>query len=204
MTSAYGNLFIGNRLEEATEETLRLWLPAYIAEVERQEGLPAESMPMVRSYASVNEFIKFNEERLPALIVVSPGLSPTAPRKRGDGSYEAWYRVGAAVVAGGKNRETTRRNSQLYAAAIRGAILQHQTLGDFGATEIRWTGERNADVPDEMGRTLGSGGNTFDVLVPDVVNPRLGPLEPPEDPYEPQTWPPFSPGGVTVTPKEAT
>ena len=180
----YGRLLDTHQIEVAVTETLQVWMPAYIAEVERQRGLEPHAMPLPASWSKTNEFYKWNEDQLPAMIVVCPGLAPTEPKMKGDGSYHAWYRVGVAAIAGGDDREATRRVAKLYVAAIRGSILQHQDLGDFGAEGIRWTNERNAEIPDDAGRTLGSGLATFDVEVKDVANARMGPLDPPDDPYE--------------------
>lgn len=195
----YGKLFDLTEMEEAVTDTLQVWLPAYVAEIERQRGITPRTIPLPRSWGHVNEFYKFTEEQLPSVIVVSPGTAASEPKQKGDGSYHSWYRVGVAVVAAGRDRETTRRISKLYVAAVRGAILQHQTLGDFGAEGIRWMGDRNQDVPDEQGRTLGSGAVMFDVEVKDVINSRFGPLTPPDDPYANEGWPHVTSVDVKVT-----
>lgn len=198
----FGRLLDVSEVEEAVIAALELWLPTYIAEVERQRGMTPESMPMPRSYSTVNEFVKWTEDQLPTIIVVSPGLAPTDPKREGDGTYRAWYRVGVAVIAAARDRETTRRISKLYIAAIRGAILQHAGLGDLEAAGIRWTNERNSDIPDEAGRTLGSGAVTFDIEMRGVINDRLGPAEPFDDPYDDPTWPTVATTDVDVIEKE--
>jgi hypothetical protein len=184
--AVFGDLFVATDLEEAVQDTLKLWFPTYLAEVERQKGLEPHFIPVPpeAGYGRVNEFTKFQEDRLPAVIVVSPGIAPRPPLMAGTGAWRAWYRVGVAVVASGNDRDSTRNLSKWYTAALKGAILQHEDLGEFGAAGIAWTNERNTDVPDEQGRTLGSAAVTFDVEVHDVVNSRLGLLTPPEDPYE--------------------
>jgi len=200
----FGRLIDEGDLEEAVETTVQLWLPTYLAEVERQKGLAPQTLSLPRSYSTVNEFYKWEEDNLPGIIVVSPGTSPKPPVKEGNGSYRSWYRVGVAVVASGKNRDETRLITKLYSTALLASVMQHQDLGgDLGVEGIAWTGKRNSDVPDEQGRTLGSGQVTFDVEIRDVLNPRLGMLEPAADPYDDPDWPTADdPIGVAVELKE--
>jgi len=198
----YGRLIDATQVEDAVEDSLKLWLPAYIAEVERQNSMDPQSLPLPASYSRVNEFYKWSEDQLPAVLIVSPGLAPTIPKMKGNGIYHCWWRVGVAIIAAGQDRETTRMLAKRYTAAVRGALLQHAGLGDFGAEGITWNGERNSDVPDDSTRTLGSGACTFDVEVSEVVNARLGPSTPPDDPYVDQDWPEAQEFELEVTTKE--
>jgi len=200
----FGRMFVPRDLEEAALATVRLWLPTYLAEIERQRGLDVQSIPTIGSYSTSNEFYKWNEDAIPALIAVSPGRVPRRAERRANGQIDAWYRIGLAVIVGGADREDVRRISGLYGAAVRGGILQHQTLGDFGAETIEWTDERFTDIPNEQQRTLGSVQEFFEVLVPNVANWRLGRLVPEPDPYADVTDPDVVSAEVEVQLEEAT
>lgn len=174
-------------VEQAVLTFYQSWMPTYIAEVERQAGLDAQSLPMIRSFQNRTEFQDWPEEQLPTLIVVSPGFIGE-PRQAGDGTYLAPFSIGVASVVSARDKASTNQLAKLYAAAARAAILQHQSVGGI-AEGVDWLDERYSDVPEESGRTLASGQAIFRVWIPNAVTAGEGPKEPLEDPYDAPAWP---------------
>lgn len=205
----FGPMKTGWDVEEAVEATLREWSLTYLAEVERRtldendEPIPPQSLQPIRSYKRDNEFRKWPEEQFPACVIISPGLAE-APVKEGNGQYRGIFTLGVAVATKGRKRPNVRKTSQLYAAAVRNAIIQHQDLGGF-ARGVEWVDENYNDTPIEDNRTLGAASVYFRVDVPELVTAFAGPVVPPEDPYDvPTSWPTVKEGGATVSTQRIT
>lgn len=181
---------------------LGTWMPTYIAEVERQSSLDPRSLPAIRSFTTRNEFTKWPEDQLPAVVVVSPGAAGEGIRKEGDGRYRVRWVVGVAVVASARDQATTNRLAKLYIAAARAAILQHASLGGF-AEGVEWEDERYNDLPPAQERTLSAAQDIFTVEVRDVLTAGSGPVDPVEDPYDvPEAWPSVEAVTITVNQEE--
>lgn len=164
------------------------WMTPYLAEVERQMGLNPKSLPPVRAWVTANEFRKMPEEQIPVGVVVSPGLSDR-PVKDGSKVYTAKWHIGIAIVVKGRDKEETGENAGLYAAACRGAMLQHQSLGGF-AKAVDWLDEDYTNIKTEANRTLGSAQLIFEIEVGNTIQTLAGLVTVPEDPYDvPDSWP---------------
>lgn len=208
LTTLFGLLKTGWDLEQAM--ILHLggdgkenpgWMTTYLAEVERQKEIKAESLPPVKSWVAANEFRKWPDEQMPVGVVLSPGLAEE-PLRDGDGKYRAKWHVGVAVVVKGRKRSETAETAKLYAAAVRAAVLQHPSLGGF-AQGVTWKDESYTDLPMETERTLGSAQLVFEVEVEDVIQSLAGLVEIPEDPYDvPDAWSEIESAEVTVTQQE--
>jgi hypothetical protein len=188
--SLFGPLLPGSLIENAAIDTLKAWMPAYIAELERQAGRDARSLPMIKSWVLRPEFEVWPEDlKTPAIVAVSPGLAEP-PTKNGDGSYDAVWSLGVGVVTETATEASTRELARVYAAAIRGCILQRRSLGAGRIAD--WVDESyDEDIPAEKARTLACAMNVFTVQMDNVVLVGEGPRgDPPEDPYaDPGDWP---------------
>jgi hypothetical protein len=196
MTIAPNNIFrqiiTRQDVEQAALDTLQIWIDTYLAEVERQKGITVRSLPRPRSWTRRNEFERWPEDQIPAIIVVSPGLSDP-PMGTGNGAFRADWDLGIAVVAEGQQTNSTRDLVGYYTAAIRALIIQRPSLGGF-AMGVIWTGERYDDISDtEIGRTMASGQVLFQVTVEGIVSTKAGPVTPDTPPVDPPdtspTWP---------------
>lgn len=184
----FGEVLLGSNVEQAVIENLKTWFPTYVAEVERQEGIDPESIPLPRSYDTVNEFRKWPENQLPAVIVVSPGLAGV-PMSEGDGRTRASWAIGIGVVASAKDKRSTNNLAKLYAATVRTLMLQQQSLGGIGMG-TSWRHESYSDIPTDDGRTLGACQVILEVEAGDVVRTKAGLPVPPDNPYDPDpVWP---------------
>lgn len=188
MPNVFGPMVDGTMVEIAAEETIKIWLPTYLAEYERRHDIPAKTLPALRSFASATEFDHWPEEQLPGCIVISAGLlSP--PERYGDGMMSAEWACGVAVLTSGQDRTQSLRLAKIYIACIRWLMLQHPSLGGF-ATEVRWVDETYDDMAPEMDRTLANGILQLGVRVENVVDARTGPITvPTPDPYTPPPEP---------------
>lgn len=188
----FGQLISASDVEDALLELLRLWMPDYIYELERQHGIPVATLPAPRSYIATTDVNRMPEEQIPSVMVANLGTSGV-PEGRGDGRYDAQWRfdIGVQCVVRG-NREALRL-ARLYAAAARAVALQQ---GQKTWDRVIWVGERYGVLESVADRTTCVGVTTVDVLVPDVVNRHAGPIEPLgpyPDPDNPDgtspTWP---------------
>lgn len=191
MTSIFGQIVDADQVEAAVLETLRKWLPTYLAEIERQRGItPPGSLPRPRSWTVASSLDKWPDHPLPAVFAVSPGLAEE-PLRTSRGGYRAPWGVGVAAVVSAKDRAASRRLAAMYGAAIRTCLLQHRSLAGF-ATGLDWIDEDLDNAPPEQARTLAIAQELFVVTVDRVLDPAAGPAQPdPEaDPTEPyDDWP---------------
>lgn len=184
----FGNIVTAHDLEHAVKDTLKEWFPEYLAEIERQSDVPGLNLPSPRSYEHRVEMSNFPEDQLPQCIIVSPGMA-SAPMMEGNGSYRAFWKILIGIVNSAKDKESTARNSKLYAAATRAIILQHRSLGGFTSGMV-WDGESYEHGPVEAERTLAVCSLEFTFEVESVASERGGPIEHAEDPeVPPADWP---------------
>lgn len=187
----FGPIVTGRQVRRAMHAHLQLWFPTYIAEVARSEGYAPATMPGFRSWVSALDMPegKYEEHQMPSCVIVAPGLL-TEPLNQGGGMTATWA-VSVGCVVSGQDRENTFDLAEIYAAAVRGAVLQHSSLGGF-ATATDWLGERYDDIPNDMLRTLAAGSVQFAVEVQGAILSPAGPnqplLDPLPDPASPATF----------------
>jgi hypothetical protein len=179
--TVFGQIVSFSQVQALAYGKLRLWLPTYLREVERQTGRAACSLGDVLSWgAPTADFEKRPEQQLPILSIVSPGTS-TAPALTGT-AYRAPWRLEVRVVVAAGNEVDADSMAKDYAAAVM-ALMVQQKLG-APVQDVVWTGDEYDDLGRDSGRRLMVGANVgFDVYVGDVVDKRRGPSgEPPDDP----------------------
>lgn len=140
-----------------------------------------------KSYATVSEYDRFPEQQLPAIIVAAPGMVQQ-PIRNGDGYLHGTWTIEVSATVSAPNGKETRQLSQLYLAAIQGAILQRRSLGDpFSAANLMMV--EYADIPNERRRSIIAAVAAFEVSVHEMISTKQGPVSPePPDPIPP-TWP---------------
>lgn len=155
-------------VEAAVIDVLQEWLPTYLAEAVRQHGTGRIATP--KSWAVASDYQRWPEQGLPAVIVSAPGTEGE-PRVDGDRMYRADYelRVTAEIIA--RTGSEARLIGQIYAAAIRVAMMQRRSLGD-GMRVTDWRGESNTTLAVEERRTRFASQNIFTVTVPDLFTER--------------------------------
>jgi hypothetical protein len=187
----FGTLFVPATIERAMLDLLKTWLPIYLAEVERQIGIEPCTIARPRFYATSVEADHMPGEQLPGIIAVSPGTSENPTRE--DGAWAAWFDCTIVALVMTPEELTTRELAGYFAAAIRGAVLQHAGLGVDQVETTWWAGEEYQGEPgDQRNRTRGAALVHFRVKVRDVISTETGPLDPEAvadacDPYPPIT-----------------
>lgn len=201
MTGPFGRIVTTAQVETAVLDTLKRFLPHYLAEVERQTNLaPTAAAP--RAYRVWTDRETWPSDQLPAVIVACPGTTDTRRTPRG---YEADWDVRVGVIVRTSDQASTRRLAGIYAAAARAVLVQRPALGGL-ATATIWVGDQIDTEPD-TGQTWGLGTTQVTVTVPQVIDPDQGPIWPDHpdipDPAEPwDDWAQISQVDTTVIHKE--
>ena len=196
--SVYGPVITGGDVRQAVQTTIETWIDAYLAEVAVQHGRNRGDLPSFNSITSSPRGVNtWPEDQLPACVIVCPGLAKD-PREMGNGDYTGEWSVGVGVVCSGMDQETTNELVELYCAAVRGALLQHQSLGGF-ASDTRWVDEMYNELTFDSSRTLAGGIVNIGVSVDAVLNSHSGLRNPPVDPnVDPGELPQVGTAGVTT------
>lgn len=173
----------------AARTVLSTWLPAYLAEIERQQNLDPESLPQIRSWTTRTEPTKWSEEQTPACVIVCPGLSGP-PERDGNGTWRSRWGLGVAIITSGNSQESVIANSGYYGAAVRACLLQQQPLPNLDG-RLSWLDEDYAEIPEGKSRSLAAARIEFEALIPVTADDMVGPMgNPPANPYlPPAAWP---------------
>lgn len=180
-TNLFGPIVTGKNVRSAFKAHLQAWMPSYLAEVSRNDDRAGDALPLFRSYVSRLDMPdgRYVEDQMPSCVIVAPGLVEEPIKK--SGMYIARWGVSVGAVISGQNFENTFDLTELYAAAVRAAVVQNPSLGGF-ATATDWLSERYDEIPNAMERTLGAGSVQFLVEVQGAVNPKDGPDAPLAEP----------------------
>ncbi len=188
-------------IEQRVIETLRSWMPEYIAELERKEGLPHGTIPRPPAPESVHGGIdmeSWTQDTTPqVIVVVKPQGRPD--NLRGDGSYGQGYdiEVGCACVSTGselaERPEDDARATVAYLGAASMLLVQKPILG--GITEqLHMTGAPTVSAPNPDRKDIALCTTTFEMWVSAIIEEGKGPVtelprEAPEFPGKEEPWP---------------
>ena len=180
----FGTIITGAAPEAGMVATLKLWLPSYISEVERQTGRTAGTVARPRSYRTAVEPDNWPEDQLPAVIVLAGGLE-AEPSREGPRSYRTWFDLRVATIVSASTEVAARSVAQLYAAAIRSAALQHPSLGSK-VDALDWQGETYEAAGQDRNRTIAASVVEFRAMIASVTEGWAGPQGAPQvDPVAP-------------------
>jgi hypothetical protein len=184
--SIIGPLFSSHLIEEGAISTLRQWLPTYMEEARAQYGL---ELPEIKSWGLVaDEYDRFAEQALPALVVVAEGIGKGGePETYGGGWYRASWALGVIVAIQHPDRNKAREIAQIYGAVTRGALLQRRSLG-AGGRVAEWLDE-GYPFKTKGNRTRAVAENVFLVKQDEVVNWQMGPKGDEPPPVVPADYP---------------
>lgn len=185
--SIFGRIVTGADVEQWTLALLRRWLGTYLSEVERQHGLVPPTWQRPRSWTIAPSVDKWPEDQLPAIVLVSTGVSDV-PLKDGRGRYATLWEMGLGCIVSARRQDEAHRLAMHYGAALYTLLVQRPSL-DGLAQGTTWEGfaiEDELDYDDT--RSLSIGVAAFSVLVEDTVSANAGPITP-ETPRDPETDP---------------
>lgn len=198
-----GDMIDASQVEQAVEDTIRLWATTYLAELERQRGLPARTLKPPRDYLKLNEFDPSNPITLPACVIVSPGMTEP-PVKGGQGKYTATWGIVVGIIVSANTQENTMILAKRYCAALRTMLLQQKSLGGF-ASGNRFLEEGYDEIPSSETDTMVAATLGFEISVDDVSTASRGLSVPPADPYAaPSPAAVITTHKITTTKKEDT
>lgn len=187
--SIFGRIITDDQVEDAVVYSLRRWFNTYMNEVEVQCGLERGfyKRPVESSYTVRADFEKYAEEMIPLIVVVAPGIEDD-PEKRSGRTYDGKFQVGVVCIASAKDQVSTRRMVYRMGAAVRGIILQQQSLDhalDDSVIGTDWLGARNNEIPSDADRSIWANRQLFAVQVAEMLTGNAGPIDPdlPEEEY---------------------
>lgn len=176
MSDIFGPIVVGTDVERAVMDTLKLWMPTLLQEIELQQARTRGLIPLPRLYTTRNEFDSYPEDQLPMCVVVSPGLVGP-PTKDGEGYYSATWAMAIGFAAQGKDADTSGYLAKVYGAAARWIVLNKGSLGGF-ASGVEWEDESYDDLVSEDARVVRACYNLYRVAVDGVVQKGVGPPTP--------------------------
>jgi len=175
----FGPIFGGELLTRAVMATLKMWMETYIREIEYQRGWTVGLIPLPKTYAERWVFDSYPDDKMPAVIVVCPGMA-MEPHRDGDGTISGWWMLGVGIIAAASTEDNSERLAKTYGAAARSILSQKGWLDEsweFNGTQI--LEETYTDVPDiEQARTMRSAQIIARTQVLDMWNTQKGPLVP--------------------------
>lgn len=185
--SIYGEIITGKEVRQALEDTIKMWIPEYLAEVGAKYGFDRGDLPVFATYEPMIQWDKFDEDQIPLCLIIAPGTLDQ-PQVR-DGKLRVRWGAGIGCVVSGQDRDNTWLLAEIYTAAVRTLLLQHPSLGGF-SEGIVYISERFDTLPADTARTLGAGSLQVGVDVAAMVDMRAGPSSPAPDPtVPPGDWP---------------
>jgi len=171
---AFGAIFGGHSVQIAVVNTLKIWYPAYVKEVNRQLG--GDVLPIVKEYQRPYT----DRPWAPGLDVqincIVPG-TVKAPERTSYGYRSCWKANLEIFVFAGEDWQECLALTYAYAATARACIIQHADLGGFAETS-NWTGESYGRGPENGLRYSGVANVDFDVNIFNTVDQFAGPPSP--------------------------
>lgn len=189
----FGSIRVDDQVEDAVIATLRKWLPTYMSEVERQLGLTAGfyTRPFFSSYTARTDFEVWVEDMLPVVSVEGIAIEED-PSIDGRGQIRARYALGVVNVCSSNDALYARLYASRMGAAIRAALIQHQSLDAALGASVRgiiFGGSRPDLLSSQDERTIRAYRQLFVVEVGNVLTKRAGPAAPDAVPPDPSTSP---------------
>lgn len=213
-SAPFGQIIGRLDVENAVLNLLSEWMVTYIAEVERNEGLAAHTIPVPPSADSYHGGLDFDTWRQGLEPVVIVNAEPTEDaERRGTGEYSQWFEVHVAAICVADQKfydpnthnqveDAARHLADFYGKAILGLLTQQLNNGNGPAFMVRsdllispTTEFISPEVP-SVARAVGS----WRMLVHPVVDESQGPTTVPSDPYAtPNPIPDVETENLTVT-----
>lgn len=196
---APGPIVLPTDVALAVRDTLKGWVPYYLARIDEQLDLDPGTTTPPRSWGVATDMDRWLEETPPALLVVCPGTVGD-PERHGDAAaYGAWFRVNVGITAGGATEGGSWDLAGRLGAAVYTTIAQQADMGGLAA-DTRWGG---MNVAETRNRKLVAAEAIALVRVDHIVATR-GPLlprvlpDPPTDPAAQTPTPSLARERVTV------
>lgn len=130
----------------------------------------ATDLREVTTWEQVPTLAALTSATFPVGAITSGGLVGD-PKRNGDGSYDATWRLAVGVWDRGASYRETARRVRRHAATVRAALAMHRSLGGL-AESVTWKTEAYDEiVARDTARTLGGAVVGFNVVVKRVLDP---------------------------------
>jgi hypothetical protein len=178
------------KIEEWVKDYVIRWWPEYEAEFRRQWN--TDKLPDPKHWETSSEFVQWQENSLPHIVIVCPGLADGEPYHHADGQVDVTVLITFVHLAGANDRGSSRKAAESYAAITR-QMMEQATFPDAPSLgEVRYVDEDNTTVPPNT--SIGSASVTFELDVRAIMNSYGGP---PDD--DPRSDPePPTPGSAII------
>ena len=188
LAADFGPLVVETDVDLAVIRTLRLWVPTYLAQIERERDLANRTLarPTPQSYTNVLEDDEFPDQWMPVVVVTTAALDGD-PEMDGIGMIHGGWRVVVTAITRGRTPGEARAIASLLGGAVKRCLVNQQDLGGFASETRLRGGGRVAPVADSTGqdRYLTAAINNYTVFVDAIVQAGVGPYLPdPEGPYD--------------------
>jgi hypothetical protein len=170
----YGPLIGGHTIQEGFYNTLQKWLPAYLAEFNRNLGGDVLQLP--RAYRLKPDWETLPRDVVTQILVISNGTKG-APQRHQRQTRSTWEAQASIFLAGTKDWQETQALALAYGAAVRACIAQHPQLEGIAETTL-WVGERYMEKEHISTRIIGLMTVNFEVTVGNTMDVFGGPPEP--------------------------
>jgi hypothetical protein len=187
--SIYGPLVPPSMVEREILRILKLWAPAYLAELGGQIRNDRAALQDVQAWERVGQFpLQLPERLLPYVAIVSPGTADAPVRDSDTYTTTLQILVGVIAGAGGDDAEQDARDlAGDYGHALTAALVHKATTSPL-IDDIVWRVQNLGERPPSGDLALQAAVNTFWVYVGSdsdtggVLDVHGGPPEPPDDP----------------------
>lgn len=180
----FGPLVATEDVVQAAVSTLTLWMPEYLAEVERKKGLRRKTIPRPPTSESYHGGVDLEAwigaDAPEVMVVVKPSGEPERSASAG---YTQGYtlEVGCLCIGTGstlaERAEDEARIIASYLGAATMLLIQQPTLG--GLTErLVMTAAPEVSLPDPDRRAIAQVVTGFEVWVSQIIEESAGPVGP--------------------------
>ena len=174
-TDIFGPLAGGHTVQEGIYATLGKWLPAYLAEFNRNLG--GEVLQLPRTYRLKPDWETLPRDMGVAQVLVISNGTTGRPERHQHQTRSTWETKVMVFLAGTKDWQETQAISLAYGAAVRACLAQHPGLEGIAETTL-WTGERYTEKEHVSARIIGLMTVDFEVTIGNTLDVFGGPPSP--------------------------
>jgi hypothetical protein len=185
-----GPYITGGDVEHAVLDTLRLWLPSYLADGERKHDLEPGAVPEPRGWTVTGRSLeKFTSDQLPCVIVMAGGILSRPLAAGMPGALTGIWSLDVGVIFNAAWGQDSRTYAQLYIRAVSLIMLQRPLENLLSA--VNFNGEQYDELDFSQTRTYSAALAAFTIEVDGILNkdggppPFVGPPDVPTSPFYP-------------------
>lgn len=208
-TNRYGPGVSWRDLRKWAIAGIGLWFPAYLRDAERHHGIAAGYCalptgfridPQENAATPVPERTKRPEQRLPLILIISPGLTDRAPERQANRTFQTEWALVLSGLVHGKNEDEAELVASCYGLALAQMVMQQAGawadlpayLGPSVQVEsVAWAapGLDFSTLEVTRRRSVVAAEANFSVVFRDSATSQGPPLPPVDPTVDPGDWP---------------